>query len=162
MGREHRDEETPLPLFQLLVLFRSVTRVSVGFCFSWRLGGRQKERVRETDSPLVRPLIGAFCGPSILVSFFCGVCSSCPEWKAASTVRMGCLLYGCSIMGRISTYCFERVKRCLDLFYFWCYCYCCVEPVRALSSHRWLYGIRETIVEGLTCTTSNDLYIADI
>lgn len=55
----------------------------------------------------------------ILRPFYSGFfCSSCPEWKAASTVRMGCLLYGCSIMGRISTYCFERVKRCLDLFLF--------------------------------------------
>lgn len=54
----------------------------------------------------------------ILRPFYSGFfCSSCPEWKAASTVRMGCLLYGCSIMGRISTYSFERVKRCLDLLF---------------------------------------------
>jgi hypothetical protein len=99
---------------------------------------RESERppLPELFAVVVRQLIGALCGLLGVLSSFCGVRSSCLEGKAASTARMSCCSVG-SIMGRISTPSFERVKRCLDLFGSWCYC--CVEPVRASHSRRWLY-----------------------
>lgn len=129
-----------------------MTRVSSVFVFP---GGFGADKKREPEGPtapsLVRRLIGAFCGLRFAF-FFCGDLFVLPGRESGVNGENAC--YGCSIMGRLSTYSFERVKRCLDLL-FWC-----VEPVRASFAHRWLYG-RYTRNDGQVLQLLKQRLIAD-
>lgn len=87
------------------------------FLFFLAARGQTKRESQRDRLPLSEAINWRILRPFYSGFFFLRRLFVLPGMESGVNGENELLLYGCSIMGRISTYSFERVKRCLDLLF---------------------------------------------